>query len=272
MSIGYHVERRGDLCKSLEAAIYKMRSLGFDNLIFQIFVVGPRNYKLLLHDTEPLRLLIMNHRVNVVFHGAYIDAPWTHKIPNMMNIVRELKLSDKVGANGTIVHLSNHTNDKICDVLKYINSKYRGGSTIWLEINAVRASENSYETPAKINRLFDAIARCDVGLNVGLCIDTAHLFSCGVSFADPSVVNEWFSQLDKSIKIMVHLNDSSAILGRGKDIHAELCGGNIWAADHSGLVALLNHIDRSNVPTILERNNDYIDNDLLFLQYLGYFQ
>ena len=81
---------------------------------------------------------------------------------------------------------------------------------------------------------------------------------------------------------MIHLNDSNAKLGTGKDSHATLTRGNIWGEysgnkggdydiSESGLMYILDYAEKNNIITILERNPEGLLNDLNLIRNLGFF-
>lgn len=81
--------------------------------------------------------------------------------------------------------------------------------------------------------------------NVGLCIDTCHLYAAGqCKFQTPSEVDELFARLDAAVGLrkvkLVHLNDSVGPFGCMTDRHASLTSGSIWntPASMEGLIRL----------------------------------
>jgi endonuclease IV len=112
---------------------------------------------------------------------------------------------------------------------------------------------------------------------VGLCVDTAHLYSCGFCLDSKQAAKQWLSGLpDIEINpIMFHLNDSASELGSGRDRHAGLCQGNIWGGYEnnivdSGLLEILTWCEDNNAPVILERDPINLNKDLKLLEGLGF--
>ena len=78
---------------------------------------------------------------------------------------------------------------------------------------------------------------------VGLCIDTCHLFAAGeCRFDSAESVDKLFGDLDRVVGLrkvkLVHLNDSKAPFASMKDQHAPLTQGEIWSDGIQGLVRL----------------------------------
>lgn len=118
-------------------------------------------------------------------------------------------------------------------------------------------------------------------MQIGLCIDTAHLFACGTSFRDYNTAYTWLmdvAAVTSGAPIMMHLNDSASTLGSGRDQHAMLTRGNIWGdfidghqpITDSGLMAVLDWVEENKIVTILERHPDHVEHDLKLIADLGY--
>ncbi len=293
MSIGYHVSRhvsldtkstkKAPLHVALEEAYTQMIQLGFKSLSAQIFVTGPQSYKELLsaEDTTNVRRVISDRNINTVIHGAYVDNPWNLSQGSIHNIKKELAIAASIGATGVVVHLGANANKTLSEVLTKIANdmppEILEVVTLWLEINAAKPTVNTFETPKKLNALFDEVAKCKPpALKVGLCIDTAHLWSCGIALTTYEAAQKWLSLLPQ-VPIMLHLNDSKSILSSGVDRHDRLTDGNIWglykhhSLEDSGLTAILNWAESNNIMTILERDHAGTFQDLKLIAELGYF-
>lgn len=274
---------------ALQEDLKYMRGYGIVNPSAQIFVTGPRNFAdtLTADETQKIRALVDDNDINLVIHGAYVDHPWSKKDAAIGNIKKELRIAAAIGATGVVVHLAagaaNDTNLKyVIEELSKLEEPIRTNTTLWLEINTAKPSDFTFETPAKVQELFKRVSECPHvdKLNIGLCIDTAHLFACGVALDTADAAQTWLDALP-DVPVMLHLNDSASALASGIDRHEVLCKGNIWKAYHpttghlptedSGLVAILNWAESNDIMTILERNNDDLVHDLIIIQQLGYF-
>ena len=96
--------------------------------------------------------------------------------------------------------------------------------------------------------------------NIGVCIDTAHLW--GEGDYDLSIVTEitrFFEDFKNIIGLeyfkLLHLNDSEVPLGSKKDRHACLGKGQIWNSSFESLVYLLNTCKKYHIPMVLETNS-----------------
>lgn len=288
--LGYHVSK--GKYKSMEialaAAADNLSEYGFARPCAQIFVSGPQSFRQNLTDEDIVKCckVATTRGLNLVIHGAYVDHPWNRAQGAVHNIKQELQVAAKLGATGVIVHLgAGAANDASLEtVLKAVGDlpeKVLDRVILWLEINAAKPTDATYETPEKITRLFERVHAVGSPLRVGLCIDTAHLYSCGIALDSMIAARRWLEGLP-NVPIMLHLNDSASLLGSGIDRHQTLLEGNIWkdyhpvtgdlAIEDSGLIELVNYAERNNIMVVLERNDDGLAPDLVLLQQLGYFQ
>lgn len=300
MSFGYHVSKHGrPLHTALEAAVVDLTGHGFAHPAAQIFVAGPQSFKPTADAAEiaACRHVIDANGVRVVIHGAYVDHPWKRSAASIHNIKQEMRVAAALGATGVIIHLAAGAADdgNLRHVLETVAADTLPGGAnpiLWLEIHTAKASPLTYETPEKLIRLFERVravaARRPDGaqLRVGLCIDTAHVFSCGVALTSVEVMGRWLGQLSAlpaGTPIMVHLNDSASTIGSGKDIHAGLARGGIWGmydpragllpVAESGLMAILLWAEAGRHMVILERgDDDALRTDLTLVRGLGCFQ
>jgi endonuclease IV len=128
-----------------------------------------------------------------------------------------------------------------------------------------------------INLLFNRIKNeIDPNLNYfGLCVDTAHLWSCGVDLSDYLSAETWLNELNIDPKcLMIHCNDNEKNIGIAPDIHTSLTDGKIWNnyknnLQDSGLMAILKYCKKYEIPIILERHPmELLFNDYVIIQQL----
>lgn len=101
------------------------------------------------------------------------------------------------------------------------------------------------------------IDKVDDQENVGVCIDTCHMFADGKYDLSRIVeVDRMFEDFDRELGRnrlrLVHLNDSKVGYGVHQDKHEEIGRGEIWKNDNSALVHLLKHAKSRSVPVVLE--------------------
>jgi deoxyribonuclease-4 len=174
-----------------------------------------------------------------------------------------------VGASGVVVHagsagVSGDVGDAIARWLDLV-SRLHGPVPLWIE--------NTASGRASVGRHLDSVARLFAALRdhqtaqvpVGACLDTAHAFAADAAVADKA--GEWvrrFREATGGIDL-VHVNDSAAPAGSGRDVHANLGAGMI------GLARLAEMIAAARAPAaVLETpgDNGRRAQDLEILRYL----
>jgi deoxyribonuclease-4 len=89
--------------------------------------------------------------------------------------------------------------------------------------------------------------------DLGVCLDTAHLFAAGYDLSTPRAVDETVAAFDDEVGLdaleCIHLNDSKHSLGTNKDEHAHVGEGEIGV---DGMARVINHPDLHETPLVLE--------------------
>jgi deoxyribonuclease IV len=250
--IGFHISKNGDFIKSIDSAFSLCENLGFSPC-GQIFARGPQSYRSCLDDSVA-REIGRRWPNQILIHGAYVD--YLNGEPRgMANITNELATCDLLHGMGVVVHLGKTMR------LDTLPASMEGTkSRVFLEINA--AKPPNYAEPRILARCFDNLPP-----RMGLCIDTQHLFACGVSMETAENAADYIAAIreELDVPIVFHLNDSAVPLGSGRDRHEEIGLGEIWrkysedAAAAAGVDAAqlfaqcgAAEILRSGLPVILE--------------------
>ncbi|MEK7217821.1 MAG: deoxyribonuclease IV [Patescibacteria group bacterium] len=185
---------------------------------------------------------------------------------NSVRIAREeLERGSLIGAKYVMTHLgSSKEGDRqkamelAAQSVKEILHGYKGSTELLLEISAGAGSLMgcTFEELAEI--------RDKSRQEVGVCIDTAHMFAMGYDIRTLKAVAETEKKISatvgkKSIKL-VHANDSKVDLGERKDRHDHIGDGKIG---RDGFVHLLSTFD---LDFILETEHDKVEQDIVVLK------
>lgn len=262
----YASDKNATIADHMAAALDAAKKEDFDAKAVQCFLMGPRDRTVHLGEGEGAEVeqFVKNRGASLIVHSAYRNNnPWRGDPTCAASIREELRLSAEAGAKGLVCHLPVGPHEW---VLKFLPRLYTGHSVrIYLEHVASLPKNSHYESPEKIAALFKGIRRFDPTLRkVGFCIDTAHIWACGVDISSYENAEKWLNDLEAIAevlppdKIMFHLNDNKWGLGRGKDEHAALLEGEIWskyrnAPKESGLAAFIDYAMRHSTIVILER-------------------
>lgn len=227
-----------------------------------MFVAGPKSY--LINVNEDDINFIKNNNLQVFVHNTYISVPWKGQCVAIASINKQLVICEQINAKGFIIHLpKDATNETIIEQLMKIID-YEKVVCIYLEIPAISKGSSVFHKTERLNNLFDDIRKkIDTQeRHVGLCVDTAHIWSCGVDISNYTTTRDWLHSLTMK-NIIFHLNDNKKPLGFAPDEHMTLMDGEIWKEfknvknkKESGLYAVLEFAKKNAYPIILERKID----------------
>lgn len=236
--------------------------------VVSIFVGGPHDRRVTLLDEEgeELRGHLARTGIRAIAHSSYSAAPWRGD-PDAARFIREeARACQRAGVTGLVVHLPKLPAEAVLKYAARLLDPEADGVRIYLETPAVSPRESYYETPAKLVALFRGLReRLDPDLRrFGLCVDTAHLWTCGVDLQSYEDAEAWLAELEAASAVippgcvMLHLNDSLRARGVGPDAHAGLAAGKMWESyrgreGDSGLAAFTDYAQRHGTPLVLER-------------------
>jgi deoxyribonuclease-4 len=110
----------------------------------------------------------------------------------------------------------------------------------------------------RLEELDEMVATSTHGYDdVGICLDTCHLFAAGYDFTDEAAMDELVDDVDSTVGLehvhYLHLNDSKHPLGSEKDEHEHIGEGEIGEA---GFRQFVNHEALRERPMVLETPED----------------
>ena len=261
--IGCHVSIEGGIANAPGRA----GELGCE--VFQMFTRSPQGGaapKITPEMAEEFKLAMKtNNQAECYIHTPYYinfasEKESLHE--NSVRIVREeLERGSLIGAKYVMTHLgSSKEGDRqkamglVAQSVKEILHGYEGSTELLLEISAGAGSLMgcTFEELAEI--------RDKSGREVGVCIDTAHMFAMGYDIRTSEAMMETEKKINttigqKSIKL-VHANDSKIGLGERKDRHDHIGDGKIGQEAFSYLMSTF------DLDFILETEHDKIKEDI----------
>lgn len=194
---------------------------------------------------------------NVVCHAPYIVNLGSKKDADKYNfsidfIRNELKRCDEMGITKMVLHPGNaigiEKEEGLNNIAEALNKILDGTTSckILLETMAGKGTECGCTTD-ELKYIIDSVANKE---QIGVCIDTCHIFDGGY---DISNFDTYLKEFDEKIGIdkigCIHVNDSKNILGSHKDRHANIGIGNIG---FNNLINIIYHEKLENIPKILE--------------------
>lgn len=257
MLIGAHVRAGGKLVPALERA----EEIGAE--VVQVFTQSPRAWKSTQYAPEVLdgyRAAQAAHPlVSATFcHASYLINLATADVELLEKsrtcLVANLAAASGMGADGLVLHIGSHKGfgfdecvPQVIGALTDALETVGGDCPILLE-NAAGAGDT-------VGRSFDELARVleGSGPELGVCLDTQHLWASGVSFATVEEADQVLADFDRQVGLerlkCLHLNDSKVPFGANRDRHENVGEGTIGT---EALGAFLGHPDLAGLAAILE--------------------
>jgi deoxyribonuclease IV len=258
--VGFHVSIAGGISNSINNA----KKIGCT--AFQIFSRNPRVWaaKAVPHDEVQLfrnKLASSGIEMNsVVVHMPYLpnlsgpDGEFYEK--SVQTLTEEVHRCKALGIPHRVMHLGSHMGrgsksgiDQLVKAITSASSKCGSGPGILLENSA--GQKNSIGGTFEELRLI--LDRLSNSKELGVCIDTCHLFAAGYDLRKQEDVELTFKKFKdivglKELKV-VHLNDSKGRLSSNVDRHEHIGLGSIGI---EGISAFLNLREIQALPIIME--------------------
>lgn len=235
MKIGCHISIGG----GIEKAPRNAAKTGCE--CFQIFTRSPRGGEAgeiqraaaekFLSDCRKLGLSSCHVHTPYIVNLASGNAEIKNRSVSM--IVEDIKRSDSIGAACAVTHIGTSAGmerkeavERAAGSIKEILEKTRGRRTKLLIENSAGQGSTLGDTFEEIAEILDKTSP-----DVGVCLDTAHLFAAGYEINLP----EGFERTVKNITAtfcaerigLLHCNDSKADTGSRKDRHEHIGRGKI---------------------------------------------
>jgi deoxyribonuclease IV len=259
MKIGYHISISGGLTKC--AQTIKEQKLSS----VQIFPGSPRSYYPSTHSEDALESF-RNLKIPKFVHINYFVNPASDNKNNLPSLEQNLLFCDSIEANGLVVHMgSNKDTKKGLELTKKnITEAYeKSGAKTKILLETTAEGGNKLKLPLIIDFI-----KQNPELNVGMCVDTCHLFSAGYKSKEiVEVIEQYHQYID-----CIHLNNPSpnVEIGKHKDQH------DISLFDISGKFTkkeIDNFISISSlykIPLILETGNQLNDFNFIIENYQNF--
>lgn len=175
---------------------------------------------------------------------------------SLQSLIMELHRCHTLGIKGTVIHPGSYFDRKkgIENIASTINDlfvEYTGSSQLYIESSAGQGNTLPV-TILEIASLCDQLNRI-AKKKTKFVIDTCHVHAAGYDLSSDESVNTFFAEYDRLIGLekvaLIHLNDSKCLAGKKIDRHENIGKGTIG---ETGMSAILNHRDLSDIPKILE--------------------
>ena len=191
-----------------------------------------------------------------VIHASYLVNLSTPKDDlrekSIDSLQAEVDAAERLGVEYVNVHLGAHTG---AGVEQGIANAASAIDELDIPRGVTLLVESDAGAGTKLGGDFEHLAavRDQTETDIGLCLDTAHVFAAGYDLSTPDAVEAAIEEFDDVVGLddlhTIHLNDSKHACGTHKDEHAHVGEGLIGV---DGMRAIVNHPDLRDLPFVLE--------------------
>jgi deoxyribonuclease IV len=265
--LGVHVSIEGGLCRALE------RAKGLGCQAMQIFSRSPRNWKGLRLDTADIEKF-KRERARLKIFPLIVHIPYLINLSSpeeglykksIKNFIDDVTTADRIGAEYFVTHLGSHKGKgeafgikRFSTALNIILKKINLRLMILLETTAGSGDWLGY----KFEHIRDIVKGIKKKENIGICLDTAHVYAAGYDMATERGLSQTLRDFDRLIGLgrlkVVHLNDSKGRFGSRVDRHEHIGKGCIGK---TGMRLILTHPALKRLTFILETPKETIYSD-----------
>jgi deoxyribonuclease IV len=247
----------GGVKKALERGV----EIGADAV--QLFAQSPRTWRFPDHDPAELARF-PERRAElgvdaVLVHAVYLVnlATANEEIygKSVTTLCRTVETAVAIEADAVVFHVGSHLGAGFETGLERVTRAIaqvleRCSAPTWLLM------ENSAGAGATIGRSIEELAtlyeRLDRHPQLGVCLDSCHLYVSGCDVGDPAALDALLGELDGAIGLdrlrALHVNDANAPLGSNRDRHANVGEGELGEK----LGVFLSHPRLQRLPALLE--------------------
>lgn len=255
--IGVHVSIAGGLDRAVDRAVERRCD------VFQIFSRSPRGWHAKDLSGDEVERFLTKMKAS----GLALAVDHMPYLPNLASpkeevyyrsvelLLAELERCQRLHIPYLVTHLGSHLGSgweagkmRIVDALDAAFSHTNRDVMLLLE-NTSGTKNSMGGSFEEISAIIDAAS----SPNVGVCLDTCHLFAAGYELRTPKGLKSTLEQFDQSIGLerlkLMHLNDSRGTFGSRLDRHEHIGLGEIGAVGFRGI---LRDESLQNLPMILE--------------------
>ena len=273
--IGAHINRNTTIVKTIK----DISNNGGNAL--QIFVSNPRDSKFpdiekYIKEKDDILTYCSNNNFKLIVHGSYTINLANDKINKRITdindrywielLIKELEVCELLNATGVVIHVGKHTTntydkglenmfDSIKYIINHLQVKYENkfNSKLIIETPAGVGTELIKDVDEFLN-FYNKFTLKDKK-NLGICLDTAHIWSSGYN------INEYYKKIKKNnIKdiVVIHYNNSKLEKGSLVDRHECIFDGKIKIEDMKKFISDL----ELNPIIILEKPSNLLNKEL----------
>jgi deoxyribonuclease IV len=258
MLFGAHVSSAG----GINTAVDRAQALKANAV--QVFTQSPRMWKATKHSDESVALFHKRRKEarvkSVICHATYLinlgatDDTIYHRSVRALSATVEA--GTRIGSEGVVFHVGSHLGrgldaamHQIVPAIEVVIGERRAGGPWLLLENSAGHQGTIGATIAELARIIDELGRPE---DVGICLDTCHLFASGIEITTPEGMDALLDDVDARIGLdrlrCLHVNDSKMPFGSNRDRHENVGKGEIG----EGLAMMLGHPALQHLPMLME--------------------
>ena len=217
---------------------------------------------------DDIKQYLEDNNVKLVIHSPYIINISNNKKDyfGIDHLIKELEISDNIGSIGCVLHVGKYVvaeneeeglENMYNNIKIILKARGKGTSKLIIETPAGQGSELLTDIKDFAN-FYNRFTNSEKK-NLGICVDTAHIWATGVDLSTAIKVREYFDEFKKlfgkKALTLIHLNNSKVKVGDCKDRHAPIfgIGGKIPVISLKEVVIIGKEL---KVPLILETPGD----------------
>lgn len=225
-----------------------------------------------LNELKQIKSILNNYK-HIYIHASYQINMGADLIPSQTDLystgieifLNEIEYADKIGAKGIVVHMGKNVSNRfdpahiynnmvkfIIELFKKLRTK-KISLNILLETPAGQGGEMCWDLKEFVEFICK-FSKLYFYPQLGVCLDTCHMFQAGYDFNNPLIINQVHKILEpikEKIKL-IHLNDSYHSVGKHIDRHEQIGMGQIQT---DKLIQFI--LPYKSIPMILETKGPY---------------
>jgi deoxyribonuclease-4 len=254
--IGAHVSAAG----GLDQALVRMQEIGAEAA--QVFVQSPRTWRPTNHKPETIeRFKAERSRLGapVFVHALYLvnlageNEELYRKSIETMAITMDVACA--IESDGVIFHVGSHHGSGFEGAVERVGAAMEeilahANERTWLLMeNSAGAGGTIGRSVEELAALYERLGRHP---NLGICLDSCHLYVSGWDVTDRAELDRLVAEVDSQIGLerlrALHVNDAKAPLGSNRDRHQNIGEGVMGER----LGVFLSHPAFADLPALLE--------------------
>lgn len=242
--IGFHAGKQKQLLQTVQ-------SLRDYRKPYQIFLSGPQNSSIKAADDDIAATLgyVGKVKAQIYVHSQYIINLCAKTADNWHTdlLSRNLQITRAFGGKGVVVHVGKSVKTPLPEALETMRASIRASldhATVDCPLLLETPAGQGTETLTDMKEFLDFVESFgDPRLRV--CLDTCHVYACGV----PPLTYIQAALARPGLLKLIHFNDSHGCCGSCVDRHAAIGTGKIGL---QGMAQIADLCAKSNLPMVIE--------------------